>query len=947
MTHQDHEATEDHETSEGQEATAQGATAQGDIEWERLHWQRIERLFETADELPEDERQAYLDAECGEDRRLRDRVLALLAAEMEDADRIGGLAAELSPLAAVRAAGDTQSSEQVVGPDESVPDRIGPYEVLREVGRGGSSSVFLVERADGTFRKKVALKLVRRGLDTQDILRRLHQERQILARLDHPHIARLLDGGSLPDGRPYLVMDYAEGLPIDEDCRRRGLGVRARLQLFIDVCRAVHFAHQNLTIHRDIKPSNILVTADGSPKLLDFGIAKVLETPEGISWHVTGPGARFMTPAYASPEQLRGENLSTATDIYSLGVLLHRLLTGLAPYELDNLSLAQLETAIQGPLPRPSQRIDAESMVAMGLPESQLRRHRKRLSGDLDTIVAMALRVEPDRRYSSAEQMADDLQRHLEGKPVRAQPDRWSYRSKKFVTRHAGLLTAATSAALVLILVVTFFSIRLIEERDRAELERLKSAEVSDFLQQIFAIANPSRSQGESVTAVQLLDRGAAQIDPELSTEPELQSALMSVIGQSYAGLGLYPEAKEQLERSLDLRRSLFERPDERLAESHRNLGNLLIHQGLKDEAQAHFDEAYAQHLELFGPDAAQTAESEGDLGAMAHLRGDFGNAEELYRSALGRLRASAGPEDKATLQVGGNLAALLYNLRRFDEAATLGRSVYKGQRRVLGKQHPDTLSTEATLAAILVTSGRYDEAEPLLRELLARQIQLLGRSHPDVALAHNNLGATLFYLKRYDEAEPLYREALNIQTQVLGLEHDRTVSTLLNLADLHALGRRDDLNARPLYEQALDLRRKLVPPSSPTLITPLISLGELELRADDPRAAEAHLREAATLAVQSVETARTAGETSPLRGRLADASCRLAEALERQARVQDAASGLRDALDALGFAGSGPTASDRPVRQIEECLEQLSAAGRDHRGKSTHDTAGAVDHQP
>ena len=365
------------------------------LAWERRHWQRIDDLFTAAEALPESERATYLDQACGSDQRLRARVESLLAAEVATADDIGGLVAEISPFSAARSSiseGDPGALE------EPVPDHIGPYEVLHEVGRGGSSSVFLAERADGAFRKKVALKLVRRGLDTQDILRRLYQERQILARLDHPNIARLIDGGSLPDGRPYLVMDYAEGLPIDEDCRRRGLGLRERIELFVEVCRAVHFAHQNLTIHRDIKPSNILVTADGTPKLLDFGIAKVMEPTEGFSWQVTGPGIRFMTPAYASPEQLRGDALSTSTDIYSLGVLLHRLLTGVAPYDLDRLSLQRLEAAIKIPPVRPSQQVNAESMAALGLPASQLRRHRSLLAGDLDTIVAMALRAEPERR---------------------------------------------------------------------------------------------------------------------------------------------------------------------------------------------------------------------------------------------------------------------------------------------------------------------------------------------------------------------------------------------------------------------------------------------------------------------------------------------------------------------------------------------------------------------
>ncbi|MEM8931734.1 MAG: serine/threonine-protein kinase [Acidobacteriota bacterium] len=871
------------------------------LDWERRHWSRIDELFTAADELPEDEREAFLNQECGDDRRLVERVAALLAAEVETADAVGGLAAELSPFAAARDAVDT--SPDVA--DEPVPDRIGSYDVLHEVGRGGSSSVFLAVRADGVFRKHVALKLVRRGLDTQDILRRLHRERQILARLDHPNIARLLDGGSLPDGRPYLVMDYAEGLPIDEDCQRRGLDVRQRIELFIEVCRAVHFAHQNLTIHRDIKPSNILVTADGTPKLLDFGIAKVLEPTEGLSLQVTGPGVRFMTPAYASPEQLRGDVLSTSTDVYSLGVLLHRLLTGVLPYKLDRLSLRQADALLDAPPPRPSQRIDAESMESIGLPAASWRRHRTLLAGDLDTIVAMALRVEPERRYGSAEQLAEDLQRHLDGLPVRAQADRWSYRAKKFVVRHARALTVAACVVLLLASVVTFFSIRLIHERDRAfqasiraELESSKSAQVTEFLQQIFEVSNPSRSLGESVTAVQLLDRGAAQIDTGLAAEPEVQASMKAVIGQSYAGLGLYPEAEAQLERSFALRRDLFRSPHAMLAESHQQLANLRAAQGRLAAAHEHLTEAFEQRLALFGPNDPRTAESQADLGALAHLQGRFDEAEALYRQARARLRKDPGPMAPASLQIESNLVSLLYHQRRYDEAATVGRRVVASQTTALGAHHPDTIATEAKLIAILVADDRHAEAEPLLRELWRRQTQLLGPEHPDVALAANNLAAVLFYLGRYDEAEPLYRRALDIQTAAHGSKHPRTIGTMLNLADLHAIGRHDDATARPLYESALTYRREIVPSNSLDLVDPLISLGELELRAERPEAAESHLREAIGL----LSAERPESLPQPPRGRLAEAERLLGDASRQLGRSvgDEGREPSEDAADAL-----------------------------------------------
>ena len=878
------------------------SASDSDLDWERRHWQRIEQLFEAADELPEADRGAFLDEACDGDQRLRDRVVALLDAELETADEVGQLVAEVSPFARA-AAGEPEDLDEPW--NEPAPDRIGPYEVLREVGRGGSSSVYLAERADGVFRKQVALKLVRRGVDTQDLLRRLHQERAILARLDHPNIARLLDGGSLPDGRPYLVMEYAEGQAIDEHCRRQSLDVGRRLELFIEVCRAVHVAHQNLTIHRDIKASNILVTEAGEPKLLDFGIAKVLEEAEGLTnWQITGTraGVRYMTPAYASPEQIRGEALSTATDIYSLGVLLHRLLTGLPPYELDGFHFGQLEPAVTAP-PKPSQHVSAESMEAMGLAPSHLRRHRAALAGDLDTIVAMTLRAEPERRYGSAEQLADDIQRHLDGLPVRAQPDRWGYRTKKFARRHAKTLIAAGIVAGLLATVVTFFSLRLIEERNRAfqastraELESSKSAQVTDFLQKIFEVSNPSRSLGESVTAVQLLDRGADQIEAELAAEPEIQASLMAAIAQSYAGLGLYDKAEVQLRRSFALRQSLFDEPHESLAEAHQLLGNLCSSQGRYDEAQQHFAAAVHQRRQLFGPDDSRTVESEGDVGAMAHVLGRLDEAEALYRRARASLRADPGPLDEATLMLESNLVTLLYDQRRLEEAAKLGRSVYERQRETLGERHPDTVATEATLAAILVADGRHEEAEPLLRELWQRRILLLGEAHPDVALAANNLAAVLFYLDRFEEAEPLYLRALAIQKEAHGPGHQKTISTMLNLADVLVAGRQDDDAARPLYQEAITRRRQLVPAMSLELVRPLISLGRLELRADRPESARRQFEEAVSILAQDQST------EVPLRPpwRLAHAQSLFGEALARSGHAELARPRLEEAVKVL-----------------------------------------------
>ncbi len=898
-------------------------------ELERRRWHRIESLFHQADALAGEARARFLAEACGGDDSLRQRVEALLAAETDDLDSVAGLLSPAPPgdeRGSVRGstrgsgAGAEQGAEPGAAPrislgaawgmdDEPVPERIGPYRILRQLGRGGLASVYLAERADGTFRKHVALKLVRRGLDTGDILQRLRQERQILARLEHPNIARLLDGGSTDDGRPYFVMEYVEGLPIDEYCRRNRVKLEDRLELVRAVCGAVHFAHRNLTIHRDIKPTNILVTAEGTPKLLDFGIAKVLEADGSPStWemtrHDTRPGMRFLTPAYASPEQIRGELLSTATDVYSLGVLLFRLLSGAAPYDLDDLPFHRIETLLSdGAVPRPSQRLSAESMAAAGFAEISLQRLRSRLRGDLDTITSVALRMEPERRYGSAEQLAEDLWRHQRGLPVSARPDRWTYRAGKFVRRHRRGVAAAVVMVTTLTAVVTTFSYRLVEERDRAvrassraETEAAKASRVTDFLQQIFEVSNPSRSLGESVTAVELLNRGAAQIEKGLDGEEEVQASLMEAIGQSYAGLGLVPEADGLLQRSLAIRRRLFEPPNEALASSHDHLGELEITEGHYEEAERHFQEALRQRRLLFGPDDPRAAESLADLGAVAHILGRLTEAESLYRQALALLEVRPGPRDQQTLLVQSNFVTLLYDRGRLEEAEELGTRVRALQREVLGENHPDTISTEVTLAAVQVAAGRYEQAEPLLRALWERQRKLLGDHHPDVALAANNLAAALFHLGRYDEAAALYRQALEVQTEVQGRRHMKTVATMLNLADLEARGYGDDGAARKLYEEALALRRDLVAAGSPELVSPLMSLGRLELRQGRPEAAARDLEEA--VEILAADRASASPETPPWR--LAEARSLLGESLYAQGDEDRGETLMRSSLEAL-----------------------------------------------
>ncbi|MCG8457877.1 MAG: serine/threonine protein kinase, partial [Holophagales bacterium] len=419
-------------------------------------WRRLEELFEQARERGPDARQALLDKSCAGDPDLRSELEAMLAADEGAEDH-------LDQLIGKAALGVTESSE-------AESRRIGPYRVLREIGRGGMGTVYLAERDDEHYRQRVAVKVLRRGPESQEMRLHLRRERQILAGLDHPHIAKLLDGGDTADGRPYIVMDFVEGEPLDVYCENRRLTVSERLELFLDVCSAVRFAHARLVIHRDLKPSNLLVTADGTVKLLDFGIAKLLETGAGEEALAlptelatpTATGWMLLTPEYASPEQVAGLPLTVASDVYALGVLLYELLTGLRPYDVDRQSSLEVERVVREARPeRPSTRVRqaaAAGEEARGpqRAEGSVEKLRRRLVGDLDNIVLEALRKEPQRRYASVEQLAEDLRRHLRGLPVRARPDTLGYRLGKFVRRNRRGVGASLVALLVVVGLVAF-----------------------------------------------------------------------------------------------------------------------------------------------------------------------------------------------------------------------------------------------------------------------------------------------------------------------------------------------------------------------------------------------------------------------------------------------------------------------------------------------------------
>ncbi len=772
-------------------------------------WQRLEALFLRLEDLDCAGQKALLDSECGDDPDLRRQLRGMLREVGRDSteDWIGASVKSVLPRNLDR-----------------VPERLGRYRVTGEIGRGGLATVLSAERDDQVYRQRVAIKLIRRGLDTDDILRRLRQERQILARLQHPSIAQLIDGGSTDDGRPFVVMEYIEGRPIDAFCR--SLPLSDRLELFVTVCDAVQYAHRNLVIHRDIKPANILVTADGQPKLLDFGIAKLLEPGQHDAENAahTAAGVRLLTPEYASPEQIRGEPLTTASDVYSLGVLLFELLTDDRPYSRRTGDRRARESSVQErPVERPSSRIRsmAHSAKQQDRPSE---RDARAVVGDLDNIVLMALRQEPERRYGSVEQLAEDVRRHLQDLPVRARADTWGYRLSKFVRRHR-LPVAIASLSAVLLIAISLVAMRQAQLANRG---RLASEQLSELMVDLFEMPDPGEVRGNTVTAREILDRGAEQVPGELEDQPQVQALFMDTIGRVYKNLGLYDRAGELFVGAVDLRRD-----DEPLAqaESQNHLGEIRFLQGKFDEAEALFRQSLELRRRALGEDRPELAESYTNLGASSFVRRDFTNAERLWSQALELRQRHLGDHgDLAELH--DNLAALREVQGRPTEAESHLRQALDLHSRHHGPTHYETLRTVANLAALLHSQGNLEAAEPLYRRAREGQIQVLGADHPQVAKSSTNLAALLMRRGQLDEAETLLGEALNVLRQKLGDGHFETTYPMIHLADL--LARRDEAlsqdRAAALYREVHRIRVAALPADHGHQINPMLGLGRLQV---------------------------------------------------------------------------------------------------------------------
>ncbi|MEM1041100.1 MAG: serine/threonine-protein kinase [Bacteroidota bacterium] len=793
-------------------------------------WQRLASLLDDALDLAPEARDAFLDTACSDDPDLRAEIEALVAADEE----AGGF---LDDSAAGFAATLLEDLERATaGPQPEFGALIGPYRIVEALGQGGMGTVYLAERADGQFEQRVALKLIRPGMDRREIIRRFLQERQILARLQHPNIARLLDGGvTEPEpgqgqGQPYFAMEFVEGQPITTYCDRHRLTVEDRIRLFLSVAEAVAYAHRNLVIHRDLKPSNILIAeagagtlGDGTPrvKLLDFGIAKLLHKDDAEETLIeTQMGLRVMTPEYAAPEQARGDAVTTSTDIYALGVVLYELLTGHRPYAFERRSASEMERVIcETEPPRPSTIVGQteevrrssgtvetirpdEVAAARRAPLTVLRRH---LAGDLDTVLLKALRKEPHRRYASVEAFIDDVCAHLEGRPVAARKDSPGYRARKFVQRHRVGVATATVA---LVLLTAGFAVTL-SQAQALKREAARTEAVMGFFLDIFEVADPNTTAIDSVTARDIMDRGERLIDRSLAQEPDLQAEFMGVLGDIHAKLGSYDQAQQLYEASLVLRETVYGPNHVLVAASTHALSELALSASDYDEAETLAQRSLAIRRAELGDRDPATAASMAVLAQALHRKGDYDASSRLFADALAITRATLGDEDEQVAAVLTNFAIVRRRQGAHEEAEGLAREALAIRRAVLGEDHVETMTSMNNLAVILRRRDRLDEAEPLFQQVLAFDLERLGEDHINTATVTNNLANVLRDRGRYDEAEPLYRKVLAFDLEELGPEHRYVALVKHNLAFVtRAQGDYDE--AERLSRESLALYRRI-----------------------------------------------------------------------------------------------------------------------------------------
>jgi eukaryotic-like serine/threonine-protein kinase len=710
----------------------------------------------------------------------------------------------------------------LAGPPPDDPRYIGPYHLLRVLGQGGMGVVYEAEQSE-PVRRRVALKIIKLGLDTREFVARFETERQALAVMSHPNIARIHDGGSTETGRPYFVMELVHGVPITEYCDANRLSVRERLDLFLAVCAGVHHAHQKGVIHRDLKPSNVLVALEGDrpvPKVIDFGVAKTLGPRLTDHTLVTELGRPMGTPEYMSPEQAEASvmDVDTRTDIYSLGVMLYEMLVGALPIDVAVREARGGITRFvvrETDAPKPSRRFESLRGSRQAVADRRRTEQRellRELRSDLDWIVMRAIEKDRTRRYDSVTSLAGDIERHLQGQPVLARPPTLGYRAGKFVRRHWAGTAAAAIAVLALAAGAAAATIGLVRARaaeHEARLEAETARQVTDFVVDLFRISEPGEAMGSMVTAREILDRGAIDIRGRLGDQPVVRSRMMAVMGAVYLALGLYDQAEPLLTEALVLQRDVLGPGHRDVAGTLLELAELARVRGAADDARSLAEEALAIAVAAEGPDHLQTGMAHQRLGEALRDLGEYDEARRSLDRAVEIRQRLLGPDDNATLAGLAQVGWLNRVVGDFQGAREIFERVLEVAERQLPSGHPHLAGVLSDLGVVLSDLGELEQARGYYERALAIRQETLGPQHLEVAASLNNLGALEWRAGNLDASQEHYEASLRVYEAVLGPESDGVARTVGNLALLHH-SRGDYREARGLYERAIAIGERI-----------------------------------------------------------------------------------------------------------------------------------------
>jgi eukaryotic-like serine/threonine-protein kinase len=833
-------------------------------------WEKVQSLFHETADLPESERLSSLRAACDGDEALVSEVLALLEAEGRGASLLDRNVAHV----AHQLFSDT---------DDSRPfKQFGPYRILKTLGEGGMGTVYLAHRED--LGSLVAVKILRDAWLSPARRKRFASEQRTLAQLNHPFIARLYDADTSPDGTPFFVMEYVEGVPLTDYCRERHSSVTERLRLFRAVCEAVLYAHQHAVIHRDLKPSNILVKNDGAIRLLDFGIAKHAATLDE-SADQTLTGLPLMTPAYAAPEQMRGDPVGVQTDVYSLGVILYELLTGRLPFDLSSRTPAQVEQILAEAEPAKPSKI---ARTTAALPSQNASAMSKLAWADLDVLCLTAMHKDLGRRYQSVEALARDVDHYLKGEPLEARPDTAGYRVRKFITRNRQAVMAVAVMLIAAVGLVVFFTVRLALARNAALAEASRRQRIQTFMTNLFQGGDASAGPADNLRVVTLLDRGVQQAH-SLSAEPEVQADLYETLGTLYQNLGKFDQANDLLHAALVQRQSIFGLDSAQVAESLVDLGLLRNDQAQLPEAERLVRQGLAMSQRHLPPNNLAIVKATTALGTVLDDRGSYDAAISVLEQAM-RMQSSTGAPTSDYLSTAYELANAHFYAGHYDKAETMNQQLLFVYRQTYGERHPRVADILVNLAEIRQALGHYPDAEEYSRQALGIAQSWYGKDSPQAAIDLTIVARTLVYQKRYREAEALLNQSLAIKERVYGEVHPSVASSLNELGNVAYLEDKDDLAAQ-YFTRMGDIYRAIYGEHHYLYATALSNLGSVYLDQKQWTRAETIFRQVIQLYT----------ETQPDNHiNIAIAQDKLGRALLRQRRYAEAEVQTRAAYDTL-----------------------------------------------